>query len=111
MSSWIFKLLAMRIVTIGARGHHQYVFDELAKLPDVGIAGVSSGCEDDVDPLVVKCKAAGIVPTLCHGVFYDFVRHVKGVSRSFVTSHDTFVLTRACLLARESADTGQPINF
>lgn len=52
-----------------------------------------------------------LAPEACNGVFYDFVQHVKGVSQSFVTSHDTFVLTRACLLARESADTRRPVNF
>jgi predicted dehydrogenase len=57
--------MAMRIVIIGVRGHHRYVFDELAKLPEVEIVGVSSGCGDDIDPLVAKCRAAGIAPAVC----------------------------------------------
>jgi len=54
----------MKICIIGVRGHHHYVFDELAKLPEVEIVGVSSGCSDDIAPLVAKCKAAGLAPAV-----------------------------------------------
>ncbi len=52
-----------------------------------------------------------IPPVHNPGVFADFVRHVQGHSKALVSAEDTFILTRACLLARESADTGQLIRF
>jgi predicted dehydrogenase len=54
----------MKICIIGVRGHHHYVFDELDRLPDVEITGISSGCEDDIAPLTAKCKAVGIEPAV-----------------------------------------------
>lgn len=52
-----------------------------------------------------------LVPLVNNGVFYDFVEHVQGTNRVQLNSHDTFRLTRACLLARESADTATLVYF
>jgi predicted dehydrogenase len=52
-----------------------------------------------------------LLPTADVGVFSDFSNHVQGRSKALVSTEDTFVLTRACLLARESADTEKLICF
>jgi len=44
-------------------------------------------------------------------LFSDFVGQIQGTSKGLVSAKDTFNLTRACLIARESADTGQLIHF
>ncbi len=44
-------------------------------------------------------------------LFTDFVRHVQGKSKALIDARQTFDLTEACLLARESADTGKPVCF
>ncbi len=44
-------------------------------------------------------------------IFVDFVMHIQGKSKSLVDAEQTFDLTEACLLARESADTGKVIKF
>jgi predicted dehydrogenase len=37
-------------------------------------------------------------------IFHDFVEHVKGNSNALIQAADTFNVTEACLLARQSAD-------
>jgi len=44
-------------------------------------------------------------------IFADFVHHVQGKSISLVDAEQTFDLTEACLLARESADSGKVMFF
>lgn len=45
------------------------------------------------------------------GIFRDFVRQVEGKRPALVSAQESFALTRACLLARESADTGAVVRF
>lgn len=54
----------MKLCMIGSRGHYAIVFEGLHLLQDVTIAGISSGCEDTVEPLLKKCKEAGHSPKL-----------------------------------------------
>ncbi len=51
------------------------------------------------------------VPPPERELFSDFANSLTGKSRCLVTESETFELTRACLLARESADTGKVIEF
>lgn len=44
-------------------------------------------------------------------VFLDFVEHVRNGTPCRITAQDAFSMTRACLLARQSADTGEIISF
>lgn len=44
-------------------------------------------------------------------LFSDFVLDIEGIRPGLVDNRDTFALTRACLLAQESADTGQTVFF
>ncbi len=44
-------------------------------------------------------------------IFADFLRAVEGRGECLVSAADSFYVTRACLLARESADTGKTIAF
>jgi predicted dehydrogenase len=43
--------------------------------------------------------------------FEDFLKQIKGKGRCLVSAQDTFAMTRACLLARKSADEGRLIRF
>jgi predicted dehydrogenase len=52
------------------------------------------------------------LPTSCNKqIFKDFTEQVTGKTKAILTPKDTFAVTKACLLARESADTGQIISF
>ncbi len=50
------------------------------------------------------------VPTPERKLFSDFVNSLSGKGSCMVSVDETFELTRACLLARESADTGKIIK-
>ena len=52
-----------------------------------------------------------LTPSCERKIFSDFVAHVRGERTAWITSDDTFAVTRACLLARQSADEGQMIRF
>ena len=44
-------------------------------------------------------------------IFCDFVDHVAGRQQALISPEDTFALTEACLLARQSADEGRIVTF
>ncbi len=44
-------------------------------------------------------------------IFSDFIEHINGNSVSLIDAEDTFTVTEACLLARQSADEGRVISF
>ena len=50
-------------------------------------------------------------PPADRDVFSDFTIELTTRRRALVTDEETFALTRAVLLARESADTGKTIIF
>lgn len=43
--------------------------------------------------------------------FYDFMQEIKGMGKCLVSAEDSFYVTKACLLARESADLKKIIEF
>jgi len=45
------------------------------------------------------------------GIFYDFVKQVRGEGKCLVSAKDSFVVTEACLRAREAADKEQIVYF
>lgn len=51
------------------------------------------------------------VPKFERRIFSDFVLDVLGERKGLVDAEETLALTRACLLAQESADTGKPVNW
>jgi hypothetical protein len=52
------------------------------------------------------------VPVACeHSFLRDFVDHVEGRARMAIDAQATLALTRACLLARQSADEGRVVDF
>ncbi|MFH1731049.1 MAG: Gfo/Idh/MocA family oxidoreductase [Planctomycetota bacterium] len=44
-------------------------------------------------------------------IFCDFVRHAAGEAEALIGPEETFAVTEACLLARQSADEGKPMAF
>lgn len=44
-------------------------------------------------------------------IFEDFVNHVEGRGEALIGPADTFAVTEACLLARQSADEGRVVSF
>ena len=44
-------------------------------------------------------------------IFSDFIEHINGNSVSLIDAEDTFTVTEACLLARQSADEKRVITF
>lgn len=44
-------------------------------------------------------------------VFYDFISEVRGQGKCMVSAQDAFYITKACLLARQSADEKKVIEF
>lgn len=44
-------------------------------------------------------------------IFHDFVEHIEGKATSLLGGEETLTVTRACLLARRSADEGRWIGF
>ena len=70
----------MKLCMIGSRGHYGIVFEGLSLLTDVKIAGISSGCEDDVTPLLKRCEAAGHTPA----VYDDYLTMLDEVKPDMV---------------------------
>lgn len=44
-------------------------------------------------------------------IFAEFIDQVQGTAMSLISAEDAFLTTRACLLARQSADEGRVVNF
>ncbi len=44
-------------------------------------------------------------------MFEDFVKQVRGEAECIINAEDTFAVTRACLLARQSADENRVVEF
>ena len=52
------------------------------------------------------------LPVACDKqIFCDFIEHVEGRTMGLLGAEDTFIVTEACLLARQSADEGRVIEF
>ena len=44
-------------------------------------------------------------------IFAEFIDQVQGTATSLISAEDAFLTTKACLLARQSADEGRVVNF
>ena len=80
----------------------------------VRVAG-TEGVLEVMDGKVVLIDKEGkrelSVPPAERDLFSDFANSLTGKQECLVPEWETFELTRACLLARESADTGKIIRF
>jgi predicted dehydrogenase len=78
----------------------------------VGAAGVLEARPDSVTLINAGNDSSKLVSVACERAFLrDFVDHVKGRGRMAIDTQSTLALTRACLLARQSADEGRVIDF
>ncbi|MBN1873339.1 MAG: Gfo/Idh/MocA family oxidoreductase [Anaerolineae bacterium] len=72
----------MKLCMIGSRGHNNYVWAGLARLPQVQVAGITSGTsEDDVAPLKVWCEQNGHTPA----TFDDYCEMLDQVNPDIVS--------------------------
>ncbi len=60
----------MRLCVIGKRGHVFYIFQSIAQVPGLELAGISMGCGDAPEGLLEICSRAGFAPP----VFEDWRR-------------------------------------
>jgi hypothetical protein len=52
------------------------------------------------------------LPPVCDKqIFQDFVTHIETDAPALLDAQDTFDVTEACLLARQSADEGRIVKF
>ncbi|HEV2296669.1 MAG TPA: Gfo/Idh/MocA family oxidoreductase [Tepidisphaeraceae bacterium] len=78
----------------------------------VGTAGVLEARPESVMLINADNDGSKPVPVGCDRSFLrDFVDHVEGRGRMCIDTRSTLELTRACLLARESADEGRIVEF
>jgi hypothetical protein len=78
----------------------------------VGTTGVLEARPTSVLLINAENDGATTVPVACDRTFLrDFVDHVEGRQASPIDTAATLALTRACLLARQSADEGRAIEF
>lgn len=81
--------------------------DRLRVVGDRGVIEVRGG-----QVYLINDQQSGevTVPLLAEQqIFCDFVARVQGQSAGLLTAADTFAVTKACLLARQSADEGHPV--
>lgn len=52
----------MKVAMIGVRGHYGYVFQALPELPELEVAAISPGCDDDISPLSNYLREHGHKP-------------------------------------------------
>jgi predicted dehydrogenase len=78
----------------------------------VGTAGVIEARPGSVTLINAGNDGTKLVPVSCgRGFLRDFVAHVEGRGRMAIDTQATLALTRACLLARQSADESRVIEF
>jgi len=81
----------------------------------VRVAGTNGVIEvRDGSTFLINGQAEGEqeLPVSCERkIFRDFVESIQGGNECLVGSEETFELTRACLLARQSADEGRIVEF
>lgn len=75
----------------------------------------ADGVLEIVQNVITLINADGVTTIDCSAEpdadgFVDFVNHVTGPSKALIDASQTFMLTEACLLARESADRGAPME-
>ena len=78
----------------------------------VGTAGVLEARPNAVTLLNGENDGSKPVPVGCDRTFLrDFVDHVEGRRGMAIDTQSTLALTRACLLARQSADESRVLEF
>jgi predicted dehydrogenase len=78
----------------------------------VGTNGVIEVCQGEVTLTNDQIHDEERLRSRCdRQIFRDFVDHIKGRSECLISAEDTFKVTKACLLARRSADENREINF
>ncbi len=80
----------------------------------VRVAGTTGVLEVTGDKIILidkDGKREVPVPPPERNLFSDFVNSLLGKGKCMVSVEETIELTRACLLARESADSGRIMNF
>ena len=78
----------------------------------VGTAGVLEARPDSVTLINAENDGSKPVPVGCDRHFLrEFVDHVEGRETTAIDTPATLRLTRACLLARQSADEGRVVEF
>jgi predicted dehydrogenase len=76
----------------------------------VGTEGILEVCAGEVK-LIAADGERRLTPSCDRQIFADFVAHITGETEALIGPEDTIAVTRACLLARESADTGKVVRF
>lgn len=71
----------------------------------VGTSGVIEVARGTVE-LIDASGVHNLAPQCDRNIFGDFLRQIAGAGECLVSAEDSFLVTRACLLARESADIG-----
>ena len=78
----------------------------------VGTAGVLEARPRSVTLINADNDGTKLVPVSCdRGFLRDFVDHVEGRGQMTIDTRATLTLTRACLLARQSADESRVVPF
>ena len=72
-----------------------------------GIVEVAGG-----HPTLITGRSERVLSADCdRQIFVDFVDHVEGTREALIGVAETFAVTEACLLARQSADEGRIVRF
>jgi len=78
----------------------------------VGTAGVLEARPNEVKLINESNDGSKPVPVACDRQFLrDFIDHAEGRDKASIDAKSTLDLTRACLLARQSADEGRVVEF
>lgn len=79
----------------------------------VRIVGTQGICEVIANTATLLNKDGDVILPCRHHktIFFDFVQGIKGETQCLVDSKQTYDLTKACLLARLSAETGLLVHF
>jgi predicted dehydrogenase len=78
----------------------------------IGTKGVIEVRGDEVFLINEKTKGEEKIKAACdRDIFQDFVEHIRNNKTTLLVAEDTFSVTEACLLARQSADENRIITF
>lgn len=83
--------------------------DRLRAVGTEGIVEVRDGQARIINETGDDARVLDLAPE--RQIFIDFLDHLRGRAPCRVTARDAFITTRACLLARESADYGRLVFF
>jgi len=81
--------------------------DRIRAVGTIGVMEVSAGRAHLID----ENGAQDLPLEPKREIFAEFIDQVEGTSMSLISAEDAFLTTKACLLARQSADEGRAIDF